>query len=51
MWPALGCGDQQALGQTLEIKSAVEAVGKRTQVLLCVLAKTKAVVTATQAES
>jgi len=49
MRPALSSGDQQALGQGLEIKSAVEAIGKSAKILLGVLAKTKAVVTATQA--
>jgi len=37
------------LGQGLEIKSAVEAICKSAKILLGVLAKAKAVVTATQA--
>ena len=47
--PALHSCDQQAFSQRFEIKSAVEAVGKGTKVLLGVLFKAEAVVAATQA--
>lgn len=46
--PALRCSHQQALGQCLEIESAIKPVGKSAKILLCVLSKSKAVVTADQ---
>jgi hypothetical protein len=45
---ALRSGDQQTPGQCLEIKSAVEAVGKGTKIRFCILPEANAVVTATQ---
>jgi len=46
---ALRCSHQQALGQSLEIKPAIESVGEGAKVLGCIFSESEAVVAATEA--